>query len=178
MALAPKDIEEVKIAFRATGNLKKDVKALSRPRKIDELNNELSFSMRFPPNEVLPTNQIPSALKMRKPNEGQVPLLGVSSDGKMTGILGLVASAIIKDKPSPQPLTVYETEKFYSKIKFSIDMEYFTNAGLDEYAFDRYLIYADKNFSLTKTYARNFNLPAIEKILKDGLRDYLKTSKS
>lgn len=178
LSLLPKDIETVEIAFNPTGNLKKDVKALDKPIKYKALNNSLSASMKTPPNEVLPTNTIPSAFKIRKPGDGQIPLFGISSGGKMTGILGAIATKALSKNDSEATLGLNEKQKFFTRIKNELDLKFFYQYGLDEYALDRYLAYLDRNYNLAKKYARNFNRHAIENILHGALKEYLKTAKN
>ena len=173
LQLAEHEIPEVALQWRPTGNLKRDIRALDQSPAIVRLNSELALSMRSRPAEVLPQNRIPSAFAPRNLSQGQVSLL--SSDGG--GLLGLLASAIAKKKNPVRPLTYSETERFYRQVKLQVDLDYFYKYGLDEYGFENFLLYADRQHNLAKRYANNFKILEIESILKSALTEYLKTAK-
>lgn len=175
LQLRTAEIKEVEIVFRPSGNLKKDVERLRQPERVVALNRAANAWMRQTPNELPASNPVPSAFAQRNLSAGQLPVLSIGSGA--VGLLGMLAKAIFKPVPAPGPPNYAETERFYKEVRASMDLAYFQKYGLDEYAFEKYLIYADKTFNLTKRYARNFNAAEIESILKAGLQDYLKAHK-
>lgn len=175
LALATKVIDEVEITFRPSGILKKDVKALDQPQKVIALNTASNNWMKQKPNELPAVNKVPSTIAGPDMNAGQVSLL--SSDGG--GLLGLVTSKIIgKVAPPPPPKNYAEKEKFFAKVKANIDLEYFYAYGIDEFGFDRFLVYADKQTDFVRKYSRNFNKNEIEMELKVLFKNFMKTYKS
>ena len=174
LQLLPADITEVKVKFKPSGDLKKDLQYFRNAEKVMALNSSVSNWSGTKPNSTLPDNKIPSAFVPKNLGEGQIPLIGFGNGA--AGLLGMVVNALVKKKTSPEPSNFAETQQFYAKIKNSVDMEYFRGRGMDDFAFEKYLLYADKTFNLTKRYARNFNLSEIQSILKAGLKDYLKTA--
>ena len=170
----PIEIEEVTLAFKPTGILKKDIARLNPPAKVTALNMEMNNYMRTPMNEVHPTAKIPSAFAPRNPGEGQMNLFSIGSGGG--GLLGAVAGLVTKAGTSPKTTANYaEKQEFYKRVKAAIDLEYYTKYGLDEYDFDIFLAYADEQKSLSKNYRNNFNKAAIEFSLKEVFSEYLKT---
>lgn len=175
LQLQTEQIEEVTIAFRPSGDLKKDIQQLRQPERVVALNRAANNWMRQVPNELPAANSIPSAFAQRNLSAGQLPIASIGSGA--AGLIGMLAKAIFKPATKPGTPTFVETEKFYRQVKHSVDMAYFQKYGMDEYAFEKYLIYADKTFNLTKRYARNYNAAEIESILKSGLQEYLSAHK-
>ena len=174
----PIDIEEVIIAFRPTGNLKKDLAYFKTNKEVDHLNKEMNSYMRGPVNEMIPQNKVPSSFEIRKPSDGQIPLLGINFGGSGgEGLLGLLAGSIVGKKKGNPPRNYVEKQDFYRRIKESVDLEYFSGFGVSEYDFDVFLSYVDQTNSLTKRFYRNFNKELIENELKVALKEYLKTHK-
>lgn len=163
----PEEIEEVKLSFRPTGILKKDVTRLNPPPKVVELNTAMNLYMKKPSNEVAPKASVPSAFRQQDFGAGQVNLIKLA--GAVGGLLGKATS-------SPKTTADYsETEEFYKRIKSTIDLGYYTQYGLDEYDFDIFLAYADRAYDLAKNYRKNFNKAAIEFKLKEAFAEYIKT---
>ncbi len=172
----PQEIEEVKLSFKPTGILKKDVPRLNPPPKVVELNMAMNLYMTKPLNEVTPRATIPSAFAARKPGEGQLNLLSIGSGGG--GLLGAVAGLITKASSSAKTTANYsETQEFYKRIKSVVDISYYTEYGLDEYDFDIFIAYADRVHNLANNYRNNFNKAAIEFKLKEAFAEYIKTHK-
>ena len=172
----PIDIEEVQIAFHATGNLKKDLAYFKTSAKKEKLNTEMSNYMKTPMNEVAPQNTIPSAFAPRNPNEGQIPLLSIGNGGS-GGLLGLLGSAIVGKKTNSPPPNYAEIQDFYRRVKDVVDVNYFKAYGMSDYDFEIFLAYVDENNNLAKRFHKNFNKSAIESELKLALADYLKSHK-
>ena len=165
----PQEIEEVKLAFKPTGILKKDVTRLNPPPKIVALNSAMNDYMRKPLNEVTPRATTPSAFKPRDFSAGQMNVLGLAN-----AIGGLISKA----GASPKTTADYaETQEFYRRVKAAINLDYYTQYGLDEYDFDIFLAYADKAYNLAKNYRNNFNRVAIEYKLKEAFTEYIRTNK-
>lgn len=173
----PVDIEEVKIAFNPTGNLKKDIAYFRTNSKTSQLNAEIRQYLRYKQTEVYPINSIPTAFKPYDFSTGQISLLNVGGGGN-GGVLGLLGNAIFGKKTSSKSLNSVEIEDFYKRVKTVVDVDYFLGYGLDEYDFELFLAYADRKFSLSKKYARNFNKAAIESDLKMALVEFLKVYKT
>ncbi|WP_374445567.1 hypothetical protein [Epilithonimonas sp.] len=163
----PEEIEEVKLSFRPTGILKKDVTRLNPPPKVVALNAAMNLYMRTPPNEVAPKASIPSAFRQPDFSAGQLNVLGLAK--AINGLLGKATSA-------PKTTADYaEAQAFYKRVKSVIDLGYYTKYGLDEYDFDVFLAYADRAYDLAKNYRNNFNKAVIEFKLKEAFAEYIKT---
>lgn len=163
----PIEIEEVTLAFKPTGILKKDIARLNPPAKVTALNMAMNNYMRTPLNEVAPKASTPSAFQQKDFSAGQLNVLGIA---------GAISSLIKKAGESPKTTANYaEKQEFYKRVKAAIDLEYYTKYGLDEYDFDIFLAYADEQKSLSKNYRNNFNKAAIEFSLKEVFSEYLKT---
>lgn len=163
----PQEIEEVKMTFRPTGILKKDVTRLNPPPKVVELNTAMNLYMRTPSSEVIPKATVPSAFKPHDFSAGQLNILGLAN--AIGGLIGKATS-------SPKTKANYtETQEFYNRVKSVIDLGYYTKYGLDEYDFDIFLAYADSAYNLAKNFRNNFNKAAIEFKLKEAFAEYIKT---
>lgn len=166
------EIPEISLGFHASGNLKKDAKALERSPKLIALNSELNNSMKIPMKEVIPRLSLPSVAK--NPNE-------ITNAGTVdvVKLISFVANLITKNTSTP-PTTANYTEKqaFYSRIKSEIDLEYFKQRGVDEYDFEIFLAKADEALNLSKIYRKNFNRYLIESELRNYLEKFLKTHKT
>lgn len=163
----PQEIEEVRLSFKPTGILKKDVTRLNPPPKVVALNSAMNNYMRTPLNEVVPKASTPSAFKQPDFAAGQVNLMKLA--GAISGLLGKATS-------SPKTTADYsETQEFYKRVKSAIDLGYYTQYGLDEYDFDIFLAYADQAYNLAKNYRKNFNKAAIDSKLKMAFSEYIKT---
>lgn len=163
------EIEEIELAFHATGNLKKDVKSLDPPRKLVALNSSMDSYMRTPLTEVAPKLSMPSAFAPKDFNAGQVDILKAVS-----ALAGLV------NKTASSPLTkanYAETQAFYRRVKTEIDLSFYTSRGWDEEEIDRFIIYADESYALAKKYRKNFNIAAITADMKMAYKEYIKTHK-
>ncbi len=169
----PIDIDEVKLSFQATGNLKNDMAFLKENRKKAELNETIRMALKSPRTDVPYANQVPSAFKTHDFSAGQVSLF----DSNGGGLLGLVAKSIFGKKTKPV-VNQMDTKVFYQKIKEVVDLDYFYQHGLDEYDFGIFLVYADKKMKLSERYAYNFNPKMIESDLKVALVEFLKTHKT
>ena len=163
----PQEIEEVKLTFRPTGILKKDVARLNPPPKVTALNMALNNYMRTPPNEVSPSARVPSSFQQPNLLAGQMDMM------KLAGALGkLVGKAT---QPPKTTASYSEKQEFYKRVKAVVNLTYYTDYGLDEYDFDIFLGYADESRGLSKNYRNNFNKVAIESQLKMAFQEYLKT---
>jgi len=163
----PEEIEEVKLSFRPTGILKKDVTRLNPPPKVVALNSSLNLYMKTPLNEVTPKASIPSAFRQPDFSAGQLNVLGLAK--AINGLIG-------KATASPKTKADYaETQTFYKRVKSVIDLGFYTKYGMDEYDFDIFLAYADRAYDLAKNYRNNFNKAAIEFKLKQAFAEYIKT---
>ena len=164
-------IEEVEIAFKPTGNLRKDVRALDRPKKVEDLNNDLAKWMQLEPTMAYPSNKMPSTLVLGPDmKSGQISLF--SSGGG--GLLGAVIKSISKAaQPAKTTADYAETQAFYKRVKENIDLDYFYKHGIDEYQFEMLLAFVDGKYELAKNFRSNFNKTAIEFYLKKELKDFM-----
>jgi len=163
----PQEIEEVKLTFRPTGILKKDVSRLNPPPKVVALNSAMNLYMRTPQNGVAPTATTPSSFKQPNLSAGQMDMVKLAS-----AIGGLIGKA----SQSPKTTANYsEKQEFYKRVKAVVNIGYYTDYGLDEYDFDIFLAYADESQGLSKNYRNNFNKVAIESQLKVAFAEYIKT---
>ncbi|WP_285269463.1 hypothetical protein [Kaistella rhinocerotis] len=162
-------IEEVELAFQASGNLKKDVKSLDPPRRVVALNSSMDSYMRTPPTESSPKLITPSAFAPKDYNAGQVDMVKAVS-----ALIGLVS----KTTSSPISTANYaETQAFYRRIKAELDLSFYTSRGWTEEDIDKFLIYADNSYSLAKKYRKSFNVVAILSDMKMAYQEYIKTHK-
>lgn len=165
----PQEIEEVKLSFKPTGILKKDVTRLNPPPKIVALNSAMNLYMKTPPNGVEGKATTPSAFQQKDFFAGQLNVLGIA---------GAIGGLIKKAGESPKTTADYaETQEFYKRVKAAINLDYYTQYGLDEYDFDIFLAYADQAYNLAKNYRKNFNKVAIEYKLKEAFTEYTRTNK-
>lgn len=164
----PTEIEEVNIAYQPTGDLKKDLPHYQTNKKTEQLNADLRLSLKNKPSEVLPkTAQKPSLFQNHDYNSGQVSIFA---------LIGTVVNLVKKAKNPPPSKPNYEQlQAFYHRIKSSIDISYFYKYGMDDYDFERFLVFAEKDQDLYKKFANNFNAETINSLLKTVLRDYLKS---
>lgn len=165
----PYDIAEIELTFQATGNLKKDVKALDPAKKVVSLNSDMRSYMMTPPTDVIPKLSTPSAFAAPNYSAGQVSILGIVSAG-----VGLIKKA---KNPPVSSANYAETQVFYRRIKNTMDWSFYTSKGWDEEEIDRFLIYADQNYSLAKLYRKNFDVSAIDMYMKLAYKEYIKTHK-
>lgn len=171
LSLATKVIEEVEIAFKPSGILKKDVKALDQPQKVIALNSATNTWMRQKPNEMPAANKaLSTIISGPNMNAGQINMLGVAK-----ALVGLITKQVA---PPPPAKNYAEKEKFYAKVKSTVNLDYFYAFGIDEYGFERFLVYADKQADLARKYSRNFNKADIEAELKILFKEFMKTYKS
>ena len=166
---SPFDIAEIELKFQATGNLKKDVKALEPSKRVVALNTDMKLYMMRPFTEVVPKLSIPSAFAPPNYSAGQVDVLGIAS-----AVFGLIKKA---KNPPPTMANYAETQEFYRRIKNTMDLSFYTSRGFDEEEIDRFLIYADENHSLAKLYRKNFDISAIDMAMKLAYKEYIKTHK-
>lgn len=162
------EIEEIKLGFRPTGNIKRDTKALHEAPRVVALNSEIRSSMKEPLSYALPQNTVPSSFAPRNLSTGQVNLLGV----------GKAIAGLIQKATSPKTTPTYaETQEFLAKVKSVIEWKNFEKYGFNEEEYDRFLLYANDVFELAKNYRNNFNKSEIEFKLNSALKEYLKTRK-
>lgn len=169
LSKAPYLIEEIELAFQATGNLKKDVKSLDPPKRVVALNSSMDAYMKSPLHEVRPKLSTPSAFAQPNYNAGQVSILGLAS-----------AVSSLFNKATQQPLTkanYAETQDFYRRIKTTMDLSFYISQGWDEEEIDRFLIYADASYELAKKYRKSFDVAKISSEMKMAYKEYIKTKK-
>ena len=58
-----------------------------------------------------------------------------------------------------------------------MDLSFYTSQGWNEEDIDRFLIYADQNYSLAKIYRKNFDVSAISMAMRLAYKEYIKTHK-
>jgi hypothetical protein len=166
---SPYLIPEVEIGFHVSGDLKKDLKNVEPSKKTIALNNAMSSYMMKPPTEVSPTLTTPSAFAQPNFSAAQLNVLGLGS---------AIASLIGKATQVPLTKANYaETQAFFREIKTSIDLSFYYKQGWDEEEIDRFLIYADKSYSLAKKYRDTFDVSSITSDMKLAYNEYIKTYK-
>lgn len=165
----PYDIAAVEIKPQLTGDLKKDVKNLGPPKRVQALNEAMSAYMMTPLTQPMPALTTPSAFAAPNYNAGQVDL----------GALASLVSNLISRRNTPKPTKANyaETQAFYREIKNRLNLSFYTNKGWTEEDIDRFLIYADRFSELAKHYRKNFNVEAIEREMKLAYAEYVKTHK-
>lgn len=166
---SPYRIEEVELTFQASGNLKKDVKLLDPPKKVVALNSDINTYMHRPFSQSQPKLSVPSAFSAPNYNAGQVDLLALAST--VNKLFGKAT------QPPPTAANYAETQVFFRRIKSELDLSFYTARGFTEEDIDRFLIYADQNFSLAKKYRKSFDVLSISSALKMAYQEYIKTRK-
>lgn len=161
-------IPEVELVFVPTGDIKKDTKMLNPPQKVVALNNEVNNWMRKGQKEMYPRNTAPSSFSSPNYNAGQVNIIS------MIGAIAGLAKKVVDPKSTPN---YAETEKFYQRVRSSVDLQYFKNYGLTDYEIDKFFAYAEDNLSLSKNYRTSFNVAKIELELRLLLKDYVNKMK-
>lgn len=166
----PIEIEEVKLGFNSTGNIKRDMNFnISRKNKL--LNDEIQNYIKTHPEEKKDPKIGSSTFGAPDMYQGQVNILSVGA-GASGGVLGLVAKALLKkDKHKPN---FSEIQEFHRKVKESFYGSYFIKKGINEFEFESYIIYLDNNYKFSERYFNNFDTFEIEKKLKSLLEDYIK----
>lgn len=169
LAQAPYEIPEIELVFHPTGNLKKDVKSLDPPKRVMALNADLNKYMMTPSTVVEPKLTMPSAFAPPNYNAGQVNMLGIAS--AISGLLGKAKNT------KPTTANYAETQEFYRRIKNTMNLSFYTAQGWTEEDIDRFLIYADDNYSLAKKFRKSFDIGAIDMAMKLAYKEYIKTHK-
>lgn len=165
----PIEIEEVKLGFNPTGNMKKDIN-FNTSHKTKLLNEDIENYIKNHPEEKKDQKVINSSFAPPDMYQGQVNLLSVGTDGS-GGILGLVAKEVLKkNKKKPN---FSEIQNFHRKLKEFFYNDYFVKQGMDEYQFDSYIVYLDNKYKFSERYFNNFNTFEIENKLKNLLQDYI-----
>ena len=172
----PTEIQEIAIKFIPSGELKKDLVYFKTNPKTEKLNAQARMWLRDGDKEIRPQNTIPSSFRPPDLSAGQIPLLGISSDGKSSGILGMALGLFTKKKEIHIVNSADELS-FLKKVKSTINHDYFYSHGLDEYELELFLSYANRTRELAKRFSLNFSSAAIESELKLALVEYLKTHK-
>ncbi|SNV42773.1 TonB-linked outer membrane protein, SusC/RagA family [Chryseobacterium taklimakanense] len=168
-------IEEVEIAFKPTGNLRKDVRALDRPKKVEELNNNLAKWVQSGPAMAYPSNKMPSSLVLGPDmKSGQLSLFSSGGGGLLGAAIKSISKAV---QPAKTTADYAETQAFYKRVKENIDLGYFYKHGIDEYQFEMLLAFVDGKYQLAKNFRSNFNKTAIEFYLKKELKDFMNRNK-
>lgn len=165
----PYDIAEVELKPQLTGNLRKDVRSLDQPAKVMALNSSLGAYMRTPSTVVAPKLSTPSAFAGPNFNSGQVDIVKAAS-----ALIGLISKS---KNSAPTTANYAETQAFYTRIKLEIDLSFYTSRGWDEEQIDKFLLYADANYSLAKKYRKDFDVSNIDAALKLAYKEYVKTRK-
>ena len=165
----PFEIEEVTIAFKPTGNLKKDLAYFKTSAKTEKLNSDLNKYVMTPSTVVAPRLSMPSAFAPPNYNAGQVNLGGIAS--AIAGLLGKVNNS------PPTTATYAETQDFFRRVKTSLDMRFYSTRGFTERDIDAFLIYADDNYALAKKYRKSFDVQAIDLAMKLAYKEFIKTHK-
>lgn len=166
---SPYLIEEVELAFQATGNLKKDVKSLDPPKKLVALNSDMNAYMYRPYADAQPKLTVPKSFSAPDYSAGQVNLLALASTVNK-----------LFNKATEPPLTAAnysETQAFFRRIKTEVDLSFYTSRGFTEKDIDRLLIYADRNYSLAKKYRKSFDVSSVSSALKMAFQEFVKTHK-
>lgn len=172
----PIDIEEVKIVFQPTGDLKKDLRNLKMNKKTERLKNELSVYIASGnlSKEIEPRLVTPSAFQGHDYSAGQIPILSIGGD---KGIINHIFKTIFPKKQKLPQAIALDRNQFYLKVLQTVDMDYFFKNGLPEQDFDIFFDFALNHTELYSNYSKNFNALAIEDILKRQLPEYLRVTK-
>lgn len=162
-------IPEVKIEYKPTGDLKKDIKHFDDSKKVASLKSSMEAYIKSPLKEPLPKNEIPKTFQAHDFNSGHVNLIKVFGEA-----VRLVKKASAPKITAP---TYGETQNFLARIKAEIDLSFLTRYGMSEEGVDRFLLYAEKVNQLSKKYRKTFNSAEIEYQLKLAFSEYSKLNK-
>ncbi|KQT21860.1 hypothetical protein ASG31_00500 [Chryseobacterium sp. Leaf404] len=157
-------IPEVKIQYQPTGNLEKDANNAGVSKKIAGLNSKMNEYMKSPMTEALPENATPKSFQPHNFSEGQVSLIGVAE---------AIAKLISVKTTKPD---YYETRDFLARLKSEIDLSYYRKFGMGDEGIDRFLLYAEDVFLLSKKYRKKFDKVKISNELMSAFSEYKKTN--
>lgn len=161
-------IPEIKVTYKPTGNLERDVRHLDGSRKLASLKSELDDYMKSPLNEPLPKNSIPKEFGGHDFKAGQ---------GNAFGVISLALNLITKAKKAKITKPDYnETQDFIKRINVEIDLDFLKKYGMGQEQIDRFLLYANDTRKLAKKYRKDFSSAAIEFELKVAFQEYKKTN--
>lgn len=157
-------ISEVELKFQPTGNLEKDAKNIGVSKRIAALNSKMDEYMKSPMTEAIPENATPKSFQLHDFKEGQVNLIGVAD-----AIGKLLSKKTTK-------ANYYETRDFLARLKSEIDLSYYRKFGMGDEGIDRFLLYAEDVFMLSKKYRKKFDKVKISNDLMSAFGEYRKTN--
>lgn len=157
-------IPEVEIQFQPTGNLDKDARNVGISKRVAALNSKMDEYMKSPLATPNPTNIAPKSFQPHDFKEGQVSLIGVAD-----AIGQLLSKKTTK-------ANYYETKDFIARIKSEVDLSYYRKFGMSEEGIDRFLLYAEDVFMLSKKYRKKFDKVKISNNLMSAFQQYKKTN--
>lgn len=157
-------IPEVELKFQPTGNLEKDANNVGISKRVAALNSKMDEYMKSPMTEAIPENTTPKSFQPNNFNEGQVSLIGVAE--AITKLISVKTT-----KPN-----YYETRDFLARLKSEIDISYYRKFGMGDEGIDRFLLYAEDIFMLSKKYRKKFDKAKISNDLMSAFSEYKKTN--
>lgn len=161
---SPELIQEVSLAFKPTGNLKKDLDKLPKYKKTRRLQDEITQSLIYKPTEVMPRLSTPSAFAPPNYSAGQVDVKKLAE-----GVAGLIGKWT---KPKITEPDYNETQDFLKKLKESINKNYYYKYGLSEEQLENFLVEANQQLKLARLYRKDFDIAEIEFLLHKKFKTY------
>lgn len=161
------EIQEVKVAFKPTGNLEKDSKRFNESKKLKTLKSDMDEYLKRPLNEPIPKNTISKTFSGHDFSAGQADVLKV-----IGAAIGLFNKAT---KPKITKATYGEYQIFMTRLKNEVDVSFLKKYGMDEEQIDEFLYYAEDAQELSKKYRKDFRKTALETELKKVFTEYSKT---
>lgn len=159
-------IPEIELAFKATGDLKKDVKVLNKSSRTIALSQEMNIYMKKPLYEVRPQLKTPSAFEKPSVNAAQVDLI------QLAGFVSKLIRGKSKPKFLPSPK---QKENFLILLRKNLTDEYFLTMNLKPEEIDTFLKFAEQKLQLTQNFTNDYNLSKIKLELEKALESYQKT---
>lgn len=157
-------IPEVELKFQPTGNLEKDAQNVGVSERVAALNSKMDEYMKSPMTEAIQENATPKSFQPHDFKEGQVNLIAVAD-----AIGKLLSKKTTK-------ANYYETKDFLARLKSEIDLSYYRKFGMGDEGIDRFLLYAEDIFMLSKKYRKKFDKVRISNDLMSAFSEYRKTN--
>ncbi|PIE50490.1 MAG: hypothetical protein CSA38_02515 [Flavobacteriales bacterium] len=155
----PKEIEEVRIKYKFSGNLTKDLSYLNEKKKYQNLRRELND---YIAHSSAPEKD-PRAFNPHPLPRYQSGAVGVDVVQAIGGIVYLLS------KKKKHRLNYATKKVFLRQLRSKINIEYYHALGMDDYDIDRFLAFAEQRFGLEKNFGQKMDMESIQPFLDEAL---------
>lgn len=160
-------LPEVEVVYHVTGNLKKDVRALTKIARYDKLKNDLSTYMKTPLKENQPRLTQPASFESPTINAVQVDVRNLIV--KIAKLFPKKGTDVSKD-PVVQ-------KRFFNELKSELREDFFVERGIKPSQIDDFLKYVNEKKNLISRNSTHYNIQSIRLDLESAVDDYLNTIK-